>query len=61
MAKIIPDAQSSFFRMKALPSDVRKFILKEQLNAKIDKGVNSFSMERTIYKLLREHPRFTNQ
>jgi hypothetical protein len=41
--------------MKDVPDDVLKFILKIQGEVKTTKCIKQYSMELTIYKLLREH------
>jgi hypothetical protein len=40
--------------LKAIPEDVRKIVLKQQLKEKEDRGINQFSMSTTIYKIIRE-------
>lgn len=44
--------------LKQLPADVFKFVIAEQGKIKTEKGVNQYSFERVIIKLLREHPNF---
>ena len=44
--------------LKQLPVDVFKFIIAEQGKIKTEKGVNQYSFERVIIKLLREHPNY---
>lgn len=44
----------SDLRLAAVPEDVRKIILKQQLKEKEDRGINQFSMSTTIYKIIRE-------
>lgn len=44
--------------LKNVPDDILKFILKAQLEIKLEKKIKQYSLEATIYKLLREHPLF---
>lgn len=44
--------------LKEMPMDVRKFVLKIQGEIKNEKCIGQYSMEHTVYKLLREHPQF---
>ncbi len=43
------------FTLKKIPDDVLKYILKMQGVIKEQKGIGQFSMESTVYKILREH------
>lgn len=40
--------------LKAVPQDVRKLILREQLKEKENRGMNQFSMSLTVFKIIRE-------
>lgn len=41
-----------------VPPDIFKFIIDEQSRLKKEKGTNQFSFACTIFKLLRDHPKF---
>lgn len=43
--------------LKNLPEDIRRLILKQQAKEKASRGTNQFSMELTIYKIIREWDR----
>lgn len=43
--------------LKSIPTDVNRIILQEQAKAKAQKGTNQFSIESTIYKIIREFER----
>jgi len=47
--------------LKNLPLDVRKFIIKMQGEIKYEKGISQYSMELTMYKIIKEHPKFALQ
>jgi hypothetical protein len=40
--------------LKKFPDDVRDIILKKQLELKLEKSVSQFSMELTMYSIIRE-------
>lgn len=40
--------------LKKFPDDIRDLILKKQLELKLEKSVSQFSMELTIYSIIRE-------
>ena len=40
--------------LKEIPIDVMKIILREQGKIKSEKGIGQYSLEQTIYKLIRE-------
>lgn len=40
--------------LRAIPEDVRKIVLKEQLKEKENRGLNQYSMSTTIFKIIRE-------
>lgn len=42
------------FSLKNIPADILKFILEEQQKIKEKKGVRVYSMDLTVYHLLRE-------
>lgn len=44
--------------LKDFPLDVRKFVIKIQGEIKYEKGISQYSMEHTIYKIIKEHPKF---
>lgn len=44
--------------LKDVPMDILKFILKAQFEIKSNKCIKQYSLEQTIYKLLREHKSF---
>ncbi len=41
--------------LKVIPEDVLKYILKIQYVIKTDKKIGQFSMESTVYKIIRDH------
>lgn len=41
--------------LKNVPVDVVEYLLQKQLLFKLNKKTNQYSLEKTIYKLLREH------
>jgi hypothetical protein len=43
--------------LKDIPTEVNKIILDEQTRAKKEKGTNQYSIESTIYKIIREYQR----
>ena len=43
--------------LKDIPAEVNKIILDEQARAKKEKGTNQYSIESTIYKIIREYQR----
>lgn len=46
------------YGLKKIPPEIFKFIFQEQSRIKERIGTNTYSFECTVYKLLREHPRF---
>lgn len=42
------------YSFREMPDDIFKIILKEQNRIKLNKGVSQFSIEKTIYSILRE-------
>ena len=44
-----------------MPLDVRKHVLKCQASHKINKGVSQYSLQATIYAIIREHERLTKK
>jgi hypothetical protein len=40
--------------LKSIPEDLVKFILKKQFDMKVDRGINQLSLEKAIYKIIRE-------
>jgi hypothetical protein len=47
-------AQQMDTRLKDVPEDVRKIILKKQTDIKNKKGHGNFSMASTVYAIIRE-------
>lgn len=45
----------SAFTLKKIPQDVIEYILKSQGLIKAEKKIGQFSMESTVYKIIREH------
>lgn len=45
------------YTLKSIPKDVFKIVQKEQSEIKEKKGTNSFSFERTIYKMIKDYDR----
>lgn len=43
--------------LKNIPADVNRILLNEQKEAKEQKGTNQFSIELTVYKIIREFER----
>lgn len=43
--------------LKNIPPEVNRIILQEQAKAKAQKGTNQFSIELTIYKIIKEFER----
>lgn len=41
-------------RREQMPEDVRKIVLREQLKQKEKTGMNQFSIQSTIYKIIRD-------
>ena len=41
--------------LKNVPLDIRRYLLQIQGNVKVAKGVNQYSLEQTIYKIINEH------
>jgi hypothetical protein len=46
------------YGLKNIPPDVFKFIIEQQNAIKELHGTNKYSFECTLYKILREHPKF---
>lgn len=44
--------------LRSIPPDVYKFLLDEQWKEKKEKGRGMFSLESTVYKLIKESPRY---
>lgn len=44
--------------LRDIPEDIKKFLIKTQCQIKVEKGISQFSLENTIYKLIRESPKF---
>lgn len=40
--------------LKSVPLDIRKYLLKIQMDAKIEKGINQYSLETALYKVVRK-------
>ncbi len=38
-----------------VPMEIKKYLLQIQGNIKIEKGINQYSLEQTIYKIIKEH------
>lgn len=47
------------YGLKKIPQDIFKFVIHHQNKLKADRGTNKISFEIVIYKLLREHPAFS--
>jgi hypothetical protein len=43
--------------LKNIPPEVNRIILDEQARAKKERGTNQYSIESTIYKIIREYQR----
>ncbi len=41
--------------LKDVPVDVLRIILKTQGSVKLDRGISQFSMEQTVYKIIRDY------
>lgn len=41
-----------------MPLDVRKYVMRSQTEMKIKKGVSQYSLQLTIFNLIREHEQF---
>lgn len=39
--------------LKNFPPDIRKYLLKVQMEHKIEKGIGQYSLESAIYKIIR--------
>lgn len=52
--------QMADLMLRALPEDVRRIVLKEQLKEKENRGINQFSLSTTIYKIIREWEKCIN-
>lgn len=48
----------SAIKLKVVPEDVMKFILKKQGQIKEKKCIGLYSQEAVVYQLLKEHPDF---
>ncbi len=46
------------YLLRNIPQDIFKFILKEQNRIKEHKGVSQYSLEQTVYGLLRESDKY---
>lgn len=46
------------YGLKKIPQDIFKFLIEQQNKIKETHGTNKYSFECTIYKILREHPKF---
>ena len=55
------DEKVTGLTLKKLPIDIKTFILKVQGETKNEKCISQYSMELTVYKLLREHPQYNNK
>lgn len=42
------------YTLRGMPEDIRLFLIKEQAKHRVSNGLGQFSIEQTIYKLLRE-------
>jgi len=51
------DTKTRKYHLTKLPDDIRQFLIKEQAKHKMSTGMSQFSLEQTIYKLLREYQR----
>ena len=40
--------------LKNMPLDIMDYLLKKQLEIKLEKGIKQYSLEQTIYKIIRE-------
>ncbi len=47
--------------LKDVPADVLIIILKTQGGVKIERGISQFSMEKTIYKIIRDYEKLKEQ
>lgn len=48
---------STSYTLKAIPEDVYKMVQREQAEIKEKRGTGMFSLESTIYKMLRDYNR----
>lgn len=48
-------------KLKEIPNDIRKYILKVQGESKEKKCVAQYSQELTIYQIIREHKEFSEK
>lgn len=44
-----------------MPSDVRAYVLQVQTDIKIKKGLGKFSQQLTIFHIIREHQKVSNE
>lgn len=49
------------FHIIDMPEDVRKYLLKIQMEIKLKKKVGKYSQQLTIYQIIREHQQFTEK
>jgi hypothetical protein len=49
-----PEGQPCTFSFREMPADVYKIILKQQGNIKASRGSSQYSMEQTIYHIIRD-------
>lgn len=47
--------------LRTIPEEVYEFLLETQGKIKVDKKVSQYSLEQTIYKLVREHKDFSSK
>jgi hypothetical protein len=47
--------------LKDVPVDVLRIILLTQGGVKVDRGISQFSMEQTIYKIIRDYEKLKEQ
>lgn len=41
--------------LKNMPDDVKEFLLKKQGDIKVEKKISQYSLEQTIYKIIRDY------
>lgn len=51
------DRKGKVYPLKAMPDDVFKIILKEQGKIKTERSISQYSLEQTIYSIIREWKR----
>ncbi len=50
-------SKANSYLLSKIPDDIRQFLIKEQAKHKLNTGLTQFSLEQTMYKLLRDYIR----